>query len=203
MGSHESKSKSVDITTSKAVDQQENGHVKTNGDAAAKQNGDSLPTQNGDPAVKQNGDAAPSNGSAEPVPEKDTSGEVIESAPANGDAKPEEPPGKNGKKKRFSFKKLKLGGNPFRKNKKEQAAVEETPAEEAGSPKADDANPPAEVKSDAEEPETASAHEEPVPEVATTVQSESADVPPPEETPKPTESDPSTEPPAEPQKQEE
>ncbi|XP_056412508.1 MARCKS-related protein [Hyla sarda] len=200
MGSTESKSQSADTAASKTAEQQENGHVKANGDT--------LP--------KTNGDTAAANGSAEPVTEEAGSGETIEQAPpANGEAKPEEPPGKQAKKKRFSFKKnFKL---PFRKTKKDAAAEEAPPAgeeaaatatpeqEEAAAPAAD-AKP---VESTSDNAEPASPAEEPSPEAAAPVPAEEAAAPqpeevvsPPEQTPQSEESVPSTEAPTEPQKEE-
>lgn len=193
MGSTESKSQSADTAASKTADQQENnGHVKVNGDT--------LP--------KTNGDTAAANGSAEPVTEEAGSGEAIEQAPpANGEAKPEEPPGKQAKKKRFSFKKnLKL---PFRKNKKEAAAAEAPPAgEEAAAPKQEEeaaADKPVEsTPENAAEP--ASPAENPKPESAAPAEEAAAQpepvVTPPEQAPQSEESVPSTETPTEPQKEE-
>ncbi|KAE8624362.1 hypothetical protein XENTR_v10005930 [Xenopus tropicalis] len=192
MGSIESKSKSADISTNKPAEQQENGHVKANGDA---------PT-------KQNGDAVPSNGSAESPAEAAESGEAIESAPpANGDSKPEDPPGKQAKKKkRFSFKNLKFGNNPFRKTKKDQAPGEETPADEGatGSPQEPEIKDGAveaapEATPENGECETAAPSSDTIEEV----QPEAAALPPTEDSPKPVESEASTEAPSEPQKQEE
>ncbi|XP_072274294.1 MARCKS-related protein [Pyxicephalus adspersus] len=180
MGSIESKNQNAETATANKAAEQENGHVKTNGDAVQ----------------KPNGDAAAANGSAEPVPEEAGSGETIEQAPpANGDAKPEEPPGKQGKKKKFSFKKpFKL---PFRKNKKEAAAAEESPAtEEAPSPKEENVAP-------AEEPQTENVAEEAsAPENTSTTPEEA-----PENQPEPapteqSEPQPSTEPTPEPPKEE-
>ncbi|XP_053560801.1 MARCKS-related protein [Bombina bombina] len=192
MGSLESKRPVAEAVTSKEGEQQENGHVKTIGDAAPQ---------------KQNGDTVPSNGSAEPVSPEVGSGETIEPAsPVNGESKPEEPPGKQSKKKkRFSFKKtFKLGGNPFRKPKKEQPATEETAAgDEAAAPTAEEATP-------AVEPETAPAEAESAPaqddlkkeSTEAAVPPETTTETPPEETPKPVESTPTTEPPSEALKQE-
>ncbi|XP_069613142.1 MARCKS-related protein [Ranitomeya imitator] len=161
MGSTESKSQSADTAASKPADQQENGHVKTNGDT--------LP--------KTNGDAAAANGSAEPVTEEVGSGETIEQAPpTNGEAKPEEPPGKAAKKKIFSFKKnIKL---PFRKPKKEAPPA----GEEAAAPKPEEEPKLAEATSETPEPAEEAAAS-------------------PEQTPQSEESVPSTEAPAEPQKE--
>ncbi|KAG9492801.1 MARCKS-related protein [Eleutherodactylus coqui] len=180
MGSTESKGQSADTAASKTAEQQENGHVKANGDT--------LP--------KTNGDAA--NGSAEPVTEEAASAETIEQAPpANGEAKPEEPPGKEAKKKRFSFKKnFKL---PFRKSKgKDAEAVEAPPAGEEAAPAAKEEEPaqPAESTSESAEPAAAPAEE-----TAAAVQPEPV-VTPPEQTPQSEEAVPSTETPPEPQKEE-
>lgn len=194
MGSTESKSQSADTAASKTADQQENnGHVKVNGDT--------LP--------KTNGDTAAANGSAEPVTEEAGSGEAIEQAPpANGEAKPEEPPGKQAKKKRFSFKKnLKL---PFRKNKKEAAAAEAPPAgEEAAAPKQEEEEAAADkpVESTPENAaEPASPAENPKPESAAPAEEAAAQpepvVTPPEQAPQSEESVHSTETPTEPQKEE-
>ncbi|XP_073408085.1 MARCKS-related protein [Dendrobates tinctorius] len=177
MGSTESKSQSADTAASKAADQQENGHVKTNGDT--------LP--------KTNGDAAAANGAAEPVTEEAGAGETIEQAPpTNGEAKPEEPPGKAAKKKIFSFKKnLKL---PFRKTKKEAAAAEAPPAgEEAAAPNTEE-EPAKPVESTSESTEPAE-----TPEPAAPAAEEAAEpaVTPPEQTPQSEAS--STEAPTEPQ----
>ncbi|XP_077152126.1 MARCKS-related protein [Ranitomeya variabilis] len=180
MGSTESKSQNADTAASKPADQQENGHVKTNGDT--------LP--------KTNGDAAAANGSAEPVTEEVGSGETIEQAPpTNGEAKPEEPPGKAAKKKIFSFKKnLKL---PFRKTKKEAAAAEAPPAgEEAAAPKSEEEpGKPAESTSETTEPA-----ETPEPAAPAEEAAEPATASP-EQTPQSEESVPSTEAPTEPQKE--
>lgn len=188
MGSTESKNQSADTAASKTADQQENGHVK--------ENGDTLP--------KTNGDTAAANGSAEPVTEEAGSGETIEQAPpANGEAKPEEPPGKQTKKKRFSFKKnLKL---PFRKTKKEAAAAEAPPAgEEAAAPKQEEEAKPVEPTPENAEP--ASPEENPNPESAAPAEEAAAQpepvVTPPEQAPQSEESVPSTETPTEPQKEE-
>ncbi|XP_063810340.1 MARCKS-related protein [Pseudophryne corroboree] len=186
MGGIESKSQSTETAASKA-EEQENGHVKTNGDTLQ----------------KPNGDTAAANGSAEPVTEEVVPGETIEQAPpTNGDAKPEEPPGKQAKKKRFSFKKpFKL---PFRKNKKE--AAEEAPAGgEAASPKEETApepkaeDPVADSSNPPENPPVEAAAAPPAEEVA--AQAEPAE-PPQEQSPQIAEPTPSTESPAEPQKEE-
>lgn len=190
MGSLESKSRSADTAAASkdVAEQQENGHVKTNGDAPA----------------KENGEAAPSNGSAEPAPEDVISAEAVSSA--NGDPKPEEPPGKAAKKKRFSFKKqFKL---PFRnKTKKEEtaAAAEAPPADEAAASPKEESSPPVETA----EPvtvESAPTEEKPVPDAevspsdATDAQPEPAAVCT-EEPSKPAESAPTTEPTTELQKE--
>lgn len=199
MGSIESKNQSAETATASKSAEQENGHVKTNGDAVQKPNGDATAA-----------DAAATNGSAEPVTEEAGTGETIEQAPpANGDAKPEEPPGKQGKKKKFSFKKpFKL---PFRKNKKEAAAAaaEESPAGEEAAPAAEEAaaasSPKEENVANAEEPqkenvaEPASAPEEAstAPEEAPAAEPEPAAAPAEQ-----SEASPSTEPAAEPPKEE-
>ncbi|KAG8588030.1 hypothetical protein GDO81_005855 [Engystomops pustulosus] len=188
MGSTESKSQSAETAVSKTAEQ-ENGHVKANGD----------------PAPKTNGEPAAANGSAEPVTEEAGSGETIEQAPpANGETKPEEPPGKQAKKKRFSFKKnFKL---PFRKTKKDAAAAEAPPAgdEDTAPKQEEEAAKPAE--STPENADASSPAENPNPEAA--APAEEAAVQPeepvtaPEQTPQSDESVPSTETPAEPQKEE-
>ncbi|XP_075051321.1 MARCKS-related protein [Mixophyes fleayi] len=190
MGSIESKNQNTDNEVVKE-EQQENGHVKTNGDAVQ----------------KSNEDTAAANGSAEPVTEEVGSGETIEQAPpANGDAKPEEPPGKQAKKKRFSFKKpFKL---PFRKTKKEAEAAQETPAgDEAASPKEDIAKESAESKAeDVVVAESTTPAENPTPEPAIPAEEAAAEAEPvempPEQTPQSAEPNPSTETPTEPQKEE-
>ncbi|XP_075706598.1 MARCKS-related protein [Rhinoderma darwinii] len=190
MGSTASKSQSADITTSKTAEQQENGHVKAS-------NGDTLP--------KTNGDAAAANGSAEPITEEAGSGEIIEQAPpTNGEAKPEEPPGKQAKKKRFSFKKnFKL---PFRKTKKDAAAVEAPSAGEDTAAPTQEEESTKPVESSAENAEPASPAENPDPESAAPAEEAAAQpepaVTPPEQTPQSEESVPSTETPTEPQKEE-
>ncbi|XP_018422041.1 PREDICTED: MARCKS-related protein [Nanorana parkeri] len=134
---------------------------------------------------------------------REDQGETIEQAPpANGDSKPEEPPGKQGKKKKFSFKKpFKL---PFRKNKKEAvaAAAEESPAAEeeaaADSPKEESA-------AKAEEPQTENVAEPAsAPEAASTTPEEApAAEPEPAAAPaEQSEASPSTEPAVEPPKEE-
>ncbi|KAM3934018.1 MARCKS-related protein [Leptodactylus fuscus] len=189
MGSTESKSQSADTAASKTEEQQENGHVKTNGDTVP----------------KTNGDTAAANGSAELVTEEAGSGEIIEQAPpANGETKPEEPPGKQAKKKRFSFKKnFKL---PFRKTKKDAAPVDATP-DEAATPKQEEEEPTKTAEPTAESAEPASPAEKPEDEAAAGGEEAAAAQPEavetaPEQTPQSEESVPSTETTAEPQKEE-
>uniref|UniRef100_A0A8C5LY88 Uncharacterized protein n=1 Tax=Leptobrachium leishanense TaxID=445787 RepID=A0A8C5LY88_9ANUR len=178
MGSLESKNRGANterISKDAVAEQQENGHVKANGDAPA----------------KENGDPAPSNGSAESAPEDVISPEAAPSA--NGDPKPEDPSGKATKKKRFSFKKqFKL---PFRSKTKKEAAESPSAKEEESSPPEAQAEP---VVVEAEATEKPTPEAEVPPSDATDAQPEPAT---PEETPKPAESAPTTEPTTEPQKE--